>query len=99
VEYSTDFVYITTEDVPAYPIGPFTDNNSFVTTAQAGLFKFPLNPVQETGTPMVTTGGRIGVFVNGVSLFDYRDGVAWNNYLLVVGGTASSSVTMVTVAH
>ena len=25
-----------------------------------------------------TNGGNIGVFVNGVALFDYRDGVAWN---------------------
>ncbi|MCC7244851.1 MAG: YHYH protein, partial [Saprospiraceae bacterium] len=25
-----------------------------------------------------TTGGNIGIFINGVALFDYRDGVAWN---------------------
>ncbi len=37
-----------------------------------------MNPVQNTGTPSPTTGGNIGQFINGVALFDYRDGVAWN---------------------
>ena len=27
VEYSTDFVYVTATGVPAYPTGPFSDNN------------------------------------------------------------------------
>ena len=35
-------------------------------------------PIENTGTPDDTVGGNIGVFVNGVALFDYRDGVAWN---------------------
>ncbi|MFM1875274.1 MAG: hypothetical protein RL266_1011, partial [Bacteroidota bacterium] len=78
VEYSTNFVYVHTEGVPAYPTGPFLDGNPSLATAQGAIYKFPLNPVQNTGTPTPTTGGTIGVFVNGVSLFDYRDGVAWN---------------------
>ncbi len=78
VEYSTDFVYAHTEGVPAYPTGPFLDGNPSNATAQGAIFKIPRNPVQNTGTPTATTGGNIGVFINGVSLFDYRDGVAWN---------------------
>ena len=31
------------------------------------------------GTPTNTTGGNIGIFLNGVALFDYRDGVSWSN--------------------
>jgi hypothetical protein len=38
-----------------------------------------LTPTQNTGTPTATTGENIGIFINGVALFDYRDGVAWNN--------------------
>jgi hypothetical protein len=34
--------------------------------------------MSSTGTPSATSGGNIGVFINGVALFDYRDGVAWN---------------------
>jgi hypothetical protein len=39
----------------------------------------PLAPTQNTGTLSPTTGGNIGLFINGVALFDYRDGVAWNS--------------------
>ena len=36
-------------------------------------------PVQNDGTPDATVGGNIGLFINGVALFDYRDGVGWNS--------------------
>ncbi len=78
VEYSTDFVYISTKGIPAYPTGPFLDGNPSQATDQDAIFKFPLTPQENTGTPISTTGGNIGVFINGVALFDYRDGVAWN---------------------
>lgn len=79
VSYSTDFVYIKTHGIPSYPTGPFLDGNPSVATDQDVIFKFPRDPQQETGTPTSTTMGRIGVFINGVSLYDYRDGVAWNS--------------------
>ncbi len=78
IEYSADYVYITTNGVPAYPTGPFLDGNPSQATDQNALFKIPLNPQENTGTPTPTTAGKIGVFINGVSLYDYRDGVAWN---------------------
>jgi hypothetical protein len=79
VEYSANNVFIHTKGIPAYPTGPFLDGNPSVATNQAAIFKIPLNPVQNTGTPTATRGGNIGIFINGVALFDYRDGVAWNN--------------------
>ncbi len=78
VEYSDDFVYVTTNGIPAYPTGPFQDGNPSQAESQDAIYKLPLNPVQNTGTLDETVGGNIGVFINGVSLFDYRDGVAWN---------------------
>ncbi len=78
VEYSANNVYVHTTGVPAYPTGPFLDGNPSNATNQNAIFKFPLSPVQNTGTATSTTGGNIGVFINGVALFDYRDGVAWN---------------------
>lgn len=78
VEYSATSVYVTATGVPAYPTGPFLDRNPSVATDQEAIYQFPLDPKQNTGTPTSTTGGNIGVFVNGVSLFDYRDGVAWD---------------------
>lgn len=79
VQYSTDWAYITATGVPAYITGPFLDGNPSITTNQNAIFKFPLNPTKNTGTPSPTTLGNIGIFINGVALFDYRDGVSWNN--------------------
>ena len=79
VKYSTNSVYIATNGIPAYITGPFLDGNPSLATSQAAIFKFSLNPVQNTGTPSPTTMGNIGIFINGVALFDYRDGVSWQS--------------------
>ena len=78
VSYSATSVYIQTHGIPSYPTGPFLDGNPSQATDQNAIFKFPLNPQENTGTPVATTAGNIGVFINGVALFDYRDGVAWD---------------------
>ncbi|PKL78430.1 MAG: hypothetical protein CVV25_11690 [Ignavibacteriae bacterium HGW-Ignavibacteriae-4] len=78
VEYSAEFVYVTATGIPAYPTGPFNDGNPSQATNQNGIYKIPLNPIKNEGTLDATTGGNIGLFINGVALFDYRDGVAWN---------------------
>ena len=77
--FRSNWAYIRTKGVPAYITGPFLDGNPSITTNQNAIFKFPLNPTRNTGTPTNTTGGNIGVFINGVALFDYRDGVSWRS--------------------
>jgi len=79
VFYSTNWAYIRTKGIPAYISGPFLDGNPTIATSQNAIFRFPLNPVRNPGTPTATTGGNIGIFINGVALFDYRDGVSWRN--------------------
>jgi hypothetical protein len=79
VQYSTKNVYISTQGVPSYITGPFLDGNPSVASAQNAIFKFPLNPEKNNGNPVSTTMGNIGVFINGVALFDYRDGVSWKS--------------------
>ena len=78
VQYSSNWVYVDATGIPAYITGPFLDGNPSLASEQTGYFKIPLNPVVNNGTPTSTTGGNIGIFLNGVALFDYRDGVAWN---------------------
>ena len=79
VQYNATYAYVAATGIPAYITGPFQDNNPSLATAQNKIFRFPLTPTQNTGTATATSGGNIGVFINGVALFDYRDGVAWNN--------------------
>lgn len=78
VQYSSNWVYVDASGIPAYITGPFLDGNPSLASEQTGYFKIPLNPVKNNGAPTATTGGNIGAFINGVALFDYRDGVAWN---------------------
>ena len=79
VQYSSNWAYIKTQGVPAYMTGPFLDGNPSLAQPQNAIFKVSLNPAQNTGTLTATTGGNIGLFINGVALFDYRDGVSWSN--------------------
>lgn len=79
IQYSTNFVYVTTNGIPGYITGPFLDGNPSIATSQNAIFKMPLNPNKNIGNPVSTTGGNIGLFINGVALFDYRDGVSWQN--------------------
>jgi YHYH protein/Secretion system C-terminal sorting domain len=86
VQYSNNWVYVSTTGVPAYITGPFLDGNPSLTQNQNAIYKLSLHPIQQTGALDATTGGTIGVFINGVSLFDYRDGVSWNNMSQSEGG-------------
>ena len=79
VDYSNNWVFVSATGIPAYITGPFLDNNPSIASDQDAIYKISLNPSQNLGLPTNTTGGNIGIFINGVSLFDYRDGVAWDN--------------------
>ena len=78
VRFSTSSVYVNATGLPAYKVGPYLDGNPNQAGNQNAIYKFPLVPTPNTGTLSPTTGGNIGVFINGVSMYDFRDGVAWN---------------------
>lgn len=79
VQFSSDWAYIKTNGIPSYPTGPFLDGNPSIATNQNAIFKISLKPLPNSGTPTNTNGGNIGIFINGVALFDYRDGVSWSS--------------------
>ena len=75
---TTGYVYVSTDGIPAYVSGPFGNNPSPVATERNAVFRFPLILVPTPATtPVATTGGNIGVFINGVALFDYGDAFTW----------------------
>ena len=79
VEYSDDFVYVHTNGIPSFTTGPFgNDGNTRTAESQNAIFKIPLNPTPNAGNPRSTRGGNIGVFINGVALFNFIDGVGWD---------------------
>jgi hypothetical protein len=78
VQYSANNVYITATCIPDYSIGPWT-NNPNTPVNQNFVFKITRNPVQNTGTPVSTPMGHIGVWTNGVSAFNAKDGISYNN--------------------
>lgn len=78
VQYDANYSYVSATGIPAYVTGPFLDGNPSLATAQNSIFKIPLNPSQNTGTPTVVSMGNIGVFINGTALFNYADGVSYS---------------------
>ncbi|MCB9188312.1 MAG: YHYH protein [Flavobacteriales bacterium] len=78
VEYSNNYSYISASGIPAYTVGPYQDGNPSQATDNSFIFKIPLNPTENTGTLTETEMGTIGVFINGVSMYDYRDGVSYS---------------------
>ena len=78
VQYSATYVYVSTNCIPAYAIGPWPTNPN-LPSPQNFVCEFPRNPVQNTGTATAVGLGTIGLWSNGVSIFNPEDGFHWNN--------------------
>jgi YHYH protein/Secretion system C-terminal sorting domain len=78
VQYSNNNVYVSATSIPAYTIGPWNANPN-VPTNKNFVFKITRNPTQNTGTLIQTPLGHIGVWSNGVSIFNPKDGMSYNN--------------------
>jgi len=77
IEYSSKYVYISSNSLPSYTIGPWTNNNK--ASAQHFTHKFPRVPIANTGTKTTVGLGDIGTLTNGVGIFNAEDGMTWNN--------------------
>lgn len=78
VQYSTNNVYVSCTCIPGYDIGPWQSNPNLPSN-QNFVYKITRNPVQNTGIPIATPMGHTGVWSNGVSIFNAKDGFSYNN--------------------
>ncbi len=78
VHYTATNVYVTSTCIPGYDIGPWTANPN-VPANQDFCFRISRTPTPNTGTLVNTPLGHIGVWRNGVSIFNAKDGMSYNN--------------------
>ena len=84
IDYSTNWVYIHTTGLASYTMGPWYLNagktNLFPNypSNTATVFRFPRSPSIPTSKTL-TGLGATGRMVNGVSMYDLRDGFSYSN--------------------
>lgn len=78
VQYSDGFVYVSATCIPGYDIG-FWPGNPNTPINQNFVYKITRNPQKNNGTLTATPLGHIGVWSNGVSIFNAKDARSYNN--------------------
>ena len=78
VQYSDSNVYISCSCIPGYDIGPWQGNPN-IPKNENFVFRITRTPTQNTGTKTPTPLGHVGVWSNGVSIFNAKDARSYNN--------------------
>lgn len=78
VQYNATDVYVSATCIPGYDIGPWAMNPNIPANMNF-VYKITRNPVPNTGTPTAVGLGHVGVFSNGVSIFNTQDARSYNN--------------------
>lgn len=78
VNYTAADVYVSCTCVPGYDIGPWAGNPN-TPANQDFTFRITRTPQQNAGTLVNAGLGHIGVWRNGVSIFNAKDGMSYNN--------------------
>lgn len=80
VQYSSNNVYVSTNDIADWiPVGYDWPNNPWSPEAQNFVFKITLNPEENTGNKVTTPYGHIGIWTNGVSIYNPKDAKTWQD--------------------
>lgn len=78
VRYSADNVYVSCTCIPGYDIGPWQGNPN-TPMNQDFVFRIPRQPRHNDGSPVATPLGHVGLWSNGVSIFNAKDARSYNN--------------------
>lgn len=91
ISHSPSWVYVSTTGLASHIMGPW-QNGSFpnLPLNQKSIYRLPRVPGAVPAKKTLTGLGAIGCFVDGVPMFDSRDGFAWNGSA-EVGGPGGSS--------
>lgn len=80
VQYSTNNVYVSTTDIADWiPLNYDWPNNPWFPENMNFVFKITLNPAKNEATPVETPLGHIGVWTNGVSIYNAKDARTYRN--------------------
>jgi hypothetical protein len=89
VLYSASWVYVRAADLPSYVTGPWLNPQGvpgqFSPTNQHLINRFPRSPSVPSGNKTISGTGYSGLYVNGVAIFNFTDGKAWNGTDIVSG--------------
>lgn len=91
IRYSAQAVYVSCTCIPGYDIGPWQGNPNQPAN-QNFVFRIPRMPERAAGAHTPTPLGHIGVWTNGVSIFNAKDARSymnrniWNQNAIVVEG-------------
>ena len=77
-QFDSNYVYISCNCIPGYDIGPWSHNPNWAKN-QNFCYRITRNPQKNTGTPIALGVGHIGVWTNGVSIYNAWDGMSYNN--------------------
>jgi YHYH protein/Secretion system C-terminal sorting domain len=88
VYYTSTDVYVSATSIPAYTIGPWTANPN-TPNSQNFIAKFTRTP---SASGVTYTGlGAVGLWTNGVSIYNPKDGMRWNSATgAFVGGVTTN---------
>jgi hypothetical protein len=78
VQYSATDVYVSATCIPGYSIGPWPGNPN-IPANKNFVYKITRTPAPNTGTPTAVGLGHVGVWTNGVSIFNTQDAMSYNN--------------------
>lgn len=78
VYYTSTDAYVTTSGVPSYNVGPWASNPN-VPKDQAKKWKITLNPTVNNNVKTATGLGSIGIWSNGVGIYNPKDGFYWDD--------------------
>lgn len=79
VLFTATDVYVRATGIPTYDIGPFGDGNPNTPTNQNRTFRITRSPQVNNGVKTNTPLGPIGVWCNGVAMFNAKDARSYNN--------------------